>query len=241
MLPLRDDIPSRRFPIVTLLIIILNAGVFLWELGLGSRLDDVLWMLGVVPVRYTIQEVADLFGWSEQALPFLSSMFLHGGWTHLLGNMWTLWIFGDNVEDRLGRGRYLVLYLTGGVAAAWLHIHTNAMSTVPTIGASGAIAAVMGAYFRLYPHARVEMVVPPFILGPYFVMPAVVFLGWWFVLQFFNGTLSLVADPAMAGGIAWWAHIGGFVFGAMLCSIVKIRRFHVRQSTAYPEQFWGDR
>jgi membrane associated rhomboid family serine protease len=228
MLPLRDDIPSRRFPIVTLLLIAANGLAFLWELGLGRRLPDALLLLGIVPVRYTVGEVAGLFTWREQLAPFLTSMFLHGGWTHLLGNMWTLWIFGDNVEDRLGRLRYLALYLLGGVAAALLHIFTNIHSPVPTIGASGAIAAVMGAYFRLYPHARVEMVIPPFFLGPLFVVPAVVFLGWWFILQFFNGTLSLLASPGAAGGIAWWAHIGGFVFGAMLCSVVKVKRFYRR-------------
>jgi hypothetical protein len=228
MIPLRDDIPSRRFPVVTLGLIGLNVLAFFWELSLGRRLQEMLLLGGIVPVRYTVREVADLFSWREQLLPFFSSMFLHGGWTHLLGNVWTLWIFGDNVEDRLGRPRYLSLYLLGGVVAAVLHIFTNATSTVPTIGASGAIAAVMGAYFRLYPHARVEMVIPPFFLGPLFVVPAVVFLGWWFILQFFNGTLSLLANPAQAGGVAWWAHIGGFVFGALLCSVVKVKRFYRR-------------
>jgi hypothetical protein len=228
MLPLRDNIPSQRFPIVTVGLIAANVAAFIWELGLGRHLQDALLMWGLVPVRYTVGEVAELFTWREQVAPFLTSMFLHGGWTHLLGNVWTLWIFGDNVEDRLGRSRYLALYLLGGVAAALLHIFTNAHSPVPTIGASGAIAAVMGAYFRLYPHARVEMVIPPFFLGPLFVVPAVVFLGWWFILQFFNGTLSLLASPGAAGGIAWWAHIGGFVFGALLCSVVKVKRFYRR-------------
>ncbi len=228
MLPLRDNIPSRRFPVVTVLLIAVNLAAFVWELGLGRRLQDALLLLGIVPVRYTVAEVSELFSLPEQLWPFLSSMFLHGGWTHLLGNMWTLWIFGDNVEDRLGHLRFLVFYLCGGVAAALLHIFTNADSPVPTIGASGAIAAVMGGYFRLYPHARVEMVIPPFFLGPYFVVPAVVFLGWWFILQFFNGTLSLLAQPDAVGGIAWWAHIGGFVFGAMLCSVIKVKRFYRR-------------
>jgi len=228
MLPLRDDIPSRRYPAVTVTIIVINVLVFFMELDMGPRLHEWLLLWGIVPVRYTVPEIAELFDWREQAMPFLSSMFLHGGWTHLLGNMWTLWIFGDNVEDRLGRPRYIALYLIGGLAAAMLHIFTNAHSTIPTIGASGAIAAVMGAYFRLYPHARVEMVIPPFFLGPFFVVPAVVFLGWWFILQFFNGTLSLLASPEQGGGIAWWAHIGGFVFGAMLCSVIKVRRFYRR-------------
>lgn len=228
MLPLRDNIPSRRYPIITTTIIAVNVLVFLWELSLGEKLQDVVLFLGIIPVRYTDGEVAALFTWPEQVVPFFSSMFLHGGWTHLIGNMWTLWIFGDNVEDRLGRIRFIIFYLFGGFAAALLHIFTNVESAVPTIGASGAIAAVMGAYFRLYPHAKIEMVVPPFFLGPMFVVPAVVFLGWWFILQFFNGTLSLLAVPTSVGGIAWWVHIGGFVFGAMLCSIVKVRRFYCR-------------
>ncbi|MBI4663615.1 MAG: rhomboid family intramembrane serine protease [Verrucomicrobia bacterium] len=113
--------------------------------------------------------------------------------------------------------------------AALLHLFTNANSPIPTIGASGAVAAVMGAYFLLYPHANVVMVMPPFFLGPLFVVPAVLFLGWWFILQFFSGTLSLMGDPSRAGGIAWWAHIGGFVFGAFLCSVVKVKRFYRRK------------
>ena len=228
MFPLRDDIPSQRFPVVTLMLIALNVVSFLFELLLGTNLQEFLLHWAIVPVRYTLPEVERLFSFPEQALPFLSSMFLHGGWTHLVANMWSLWIFGDNVEDRLGRFPFLCFYLLGGIIAALLHIYTNADSPVPTIGASGAIAAVMGAYLRLYPHANVAMLIPPFFLGPFFVVPAVAFLGWWFILQFFNGTLSLLADPSQAGGIAWWAHIGGFVFGALLCSVVKVRDFYRR-------------
>ena len=196
VLPIRDNIPSRRFPTATLAIIAVNALVFLWELQLGPQnLERAFVELAIIPVRYSIPEIAQSFSLSEQVLPFFSSMFLHGGWLHLIGNMWTLWIFGDNVEDRLGRGRYLLLYLASGVAAALLHIYTNLDSQMPTIGASGAIAGVMGSYFRFYPQARVETVIPPFIFGPYFVLPAVLFLGCWFLLQFFNGALSLAASP----------------------------------------------
>ncbi len=151
-------------------------------------------------------------------------MFLHGGWLHLLGNMWTLWIFGDNVEDRLGRLRYIG-YLAGGIAAALLHIMTNAGSPVLTIGASGASAVVMGAYFRFYPFAKVETLIPPFFSARPFVLPAVLFLGWWFLLQFFNGTLNLgVRGPAGFSGVAWWTHVGGFVFGFLTCLPAKSRR-----------------
>jgi len=204
MLPIRDDIPSSRFPAVTVGIIAVNVLVFLQELKLGSRLDDMLVEFAIIPARYTVPDVARLFSLPQQVFALFSSMFLHGGWLHLLGNMWTLWIFGDNVEDRLGRVRYLGLYLAGGLAAALLHIFTNAGSGVPTIGASGAIAAVMGAYFRFYPHARIQTLVPPFFFGPYFVLPAVLFLGWWFLLQFFNGALSLHASGQGFSGVAWW-------------------------------------
>jgi membrane associated rhomboid family serine protease len=217
MIPLRDHNRSARFPAVTLALIGINVAAFLWELSLGRELDRALFHLGVVPVRYTDPTIGGYFTLLEQMVPFLSSMFLHGGWLHLIGNLWTLWIFGDNVEDRLGRGRYLALYLVGGVAAAVLHVLTNADSKLPTIGASGAVAAVMGAYFRFFPHARIDAVIPPFVFGPVIMLPAVLFLGLWFVLQFFNGTLALAAGGRQFGGIAWWAHIGGFVFGLLVC------------------------
>jgi membrane associated rhomboid family serine protease len=156
-------------------------------------------------------------------------MFLHGGWLHLFGNMWTLWIFGDNVEDRLGHGRFLGLYVISGFAAGLVHIITNPHSGVPTIGASGAVAGIMGAYFRFFPHARVETVIPPFFFGPVFVLPALIFLGWWFLLQFFNGALSLLARSGDFAGVAWWAHVGGFAVGMILVLFARRkppRRLH---------------
>jgi membrane associated rhomboid family serine protease len=220
MLPLRDDIPSRRVPVVTIVLILINLMVFLWELGLGPRLEHALLSLSIIPVRYTDPEIRLHFGWMELVTPFFTSLFLHGGWLHLFSNLWVLWIFGDNVEDRLGHRRFLLFYLAAGVAASALHILTNPHSHLFTLGASGAIAGVMGAYFRLYPRARVLTLIPPFVLGPYFVLPAVVFLGFWFLLQFFSGTLSLGAD-AGAGGVAWWAHVGGFAFGVVCCLFVR--------------------
>jgi membrane associated rhomboid family serine protease len=213
VLPLHDDIPTRRIPMVTIGLITLNVLLFLWEILLGLRAEQALLQFTLIPVRYTSAEIAAHFGWFDQLYPFLTSMFLHGGWLHLLGNIWILWIFGDNVEDRLGPGRYLLLYLSGGIAASLLHILSNPDSHVPTLGASGAIAAVMGGYFRFFPHARVLTVIPPFIFGPYLVVPAVLFLGFWFLLQMVSGTLELgrVGD---VGGVAWWAHVGGFLFGA---------------------------
>jgi len=208
MLPLRDDIPSRTIPVVTVTIIILNALAFFYELSLGRQIEHLLLDWAIVPRRYTDPDVARHFSIPEQATPFLTSMFLHGGWLHLIGNMWTLWIFGDNVEDRLGHRKFLGLYLLSGFAAGLVHILTNTDSMLPTIGASGAVAGVMGAYFRFFPHARVETVIPPLFFGPVFVVPAVIFLGWWFLLQFFNGTVSLIASRSDFGGVAWWAHVG---------------------------------
>jgi membrane associated rhomboid family serine protease len=130
--------------------------------------------------------------------------------------MWTLWIFGDNVEDHLGRGRFIVLYLVGGLMAGLVHVYTNAGSMLPTIGASGAVAAVMGAYFRFFPRARIEMIIPPLFF--IFEVPALFFLGWWFLLQFFNGTLTLLGGRGDFGGVAWWAHVGGFIFGFLAVS-----------------------
>src|SRR2546428_12276204 len=224
MLPIRDDIPSSRFPAATVAIIAVNVLVFLRELQLGPQLEDMLVSFAIIPARYTQPKVAQLFSVPQQVFALFSSMFLHGGWLHLLGNMWTLWIFGDNVEDRLGRARYLGLYLAGGFAAALLHIYTNAGSPVPTIGASGAIAGIMGAYFRFFPSARVETLVPPFFFGPIFVLPAVVFLGWWFLLQFFNVAISLGTRGAAAfSGIAWWARVGGCLFGFSVCRFARRR------------------
>ena len=218
MLPIRDNIPSRRFPAATLAIIAVNTLIFLWELQLGPRrLERAFVELAIIPIRYSNPDIAHFFSLGEQIRPFFSSMFLHGGWLHLIGNIWTLWIFGDNVEDRLGRGKYLLLYLASGIVAALVHIYTNLGSRVPTIGASGAIAGVMGAYFRFFPHARIETMIPPFLFGPYYVLPAVLFLGWWFLLQFFNGALSLAAGQQGFGRIAWWAHVGGFAFGLAVC------------------------
>src|SRR5437660_10794721 len=152
MIPFRDNIPSRTFPLINISIIVTNVLVFFYELSLGGRgLDRLITHYGVVPAAVLAWPQSDL-AFAAVVVPFFTSMFLHGGWLHLIGNMWYLWIFGDNVEDRLGRGKYLLLYLASGLAAALLHIYTNIGSRMPTIGASGAIAGVMGAYFRFYPH-----------------------------------------------------------------------------------------
>jgi len=223
MFPIKDSVPSRSVPVVTRALILINVIVFFFELMVPQQsIEQMFYLFGVVPARFTHPDWAAYVGFPvDNYWPILTHQFLHGGWFHIIANMWTLWIFGDNVEDRLGRGKYLALYLASGVAAALMHIYTNVGSQVPTIGASGAIAGVMGAYFRFFPHARVETVIPPFIFGPFFVLPAVLFLGWWFLLQFFNGALSLGAAGKGFGGIAWWAHVGGFAFGVLVCLFAR--------------------
>ncbi len=228
MIPIRDSSPRRGIAYVTKGLILLNAIVFLWELTQSRQLGHAFISYAIVPARYMHPAAAAEYfgpfpGWGAALLPFLTSMFLHGGWVHLLGNMWVLWIFGDGVEARLVHGRYLLLYLASGLFSASFHILTNPNSGLPTIGASGAIAGVMGAYFRFFPFARVEALIPPFFFGPTFVLPAVVFLGWWFLLPFFNGALSLGARGGF-GGVAWWAHVGGFLFGLIVCWPMPRRR-----------------
>ncbi len=212
MIPLRDTIQSRNYPVVNVTIIVINVLVYLFQTAQGHNLTKFIFTYGLVPARYSVEGIAAHFTLFEQVFSFFSFMFLHGGFWHLLGNMWSLYIFGDNVEDRLGSGRYLFFYLLCGFASGLTHLFTNTHSQVPTIGASGAIAGVMGGYFLLYPNSRILTFIPIFFI-PYFIeIPAFVFLGLWFVFQF----LSATAAPAQGGGIAWWAHIGGFVFGIIL-------------------------
>ncbi|QCQ22840.1 rhomboid family intramembrane serine protease [Desulfoglaeba alkanexedens ALDC] len=224
MIPLRDVNHSNRVPVVTYAIIACCVVAFLYELALGREIERFFHLYGLVPIRYTEPKIAAHFSFFEQVLPFFTSMFLHGGWLHLIGNMWTLYIFGDNVESALGRGRYFAFYVLCGLAAALIHLVTNLDSRIPTIGASGAIAGVMGAYFVLYPHARILALVPIFFFLQLVEVPAYVFLGFWFLIQFFSGTLSVLGGQVQAGGIAWWAHIGGFGAGVLLLRVFKVRR-----------------
>jgi len=212
MIPLRDTVQSRNYPVVRNALIIVNVLVFIWELLQGADLQSAFYLYGVVPVRYSNPDIGMHFNFLEQILPFFSSMFLHGGFFHLLGNMWFLYIFGDNVEDRLGPLRFLVFYLAAGVASALIHLSTNWNSQLPTIGASGAIAGVMGAYFLLYPRARILTMFPIFFFPFFFELPAFFFLGFWALIQLLYGTVG----SGSAGGVAWWAHVGGFLFGLAL-------------------------
>jgi membrane associated rhomboid family serine protease len=206
-------------PIVTWLIIAANVGVFLLETSLSPvQLDRLIRLYGVVP-RRLVQD----FGVAQVATIF-SAMFLHGGWFHLISNMWALYLFGDNVEDRMGHGRFLLFYGFCGVAAALVQVLAAPDSPVPMVGASGAIAGVLGAYFVLFPRARVITFVPLYFL-PYLVeIPALFYLAFWFISQLFNGLFALTMASNIMGGVAWWAHVGGFVAGMVLVRLFIVRR-----------------
>ncbi len=218
MIPLRDAIRSKNFPAVNFIVIGLNIVVFIWQLAQGPNLREALYLYGMVPLRYSDPELSAHFTWFQQYLPFLSSMFLHGGFLHIIGNMWFLYIFGDNIEDRLGHVRYLIFYLLCGVAAGLVHLFTNWNSNIPTIGASGAISGVMGAYLLLYPQSRVLTLIPIFFFFQFIEIPAFIFLGYWLLIQLFSASLT----PRNIGGIAFWAHIGGFIAGLIFVKILDM-------------------
>jgi len=216
MIPLYDTLHSRRFPIVNWLLIALNALVFLYEIRLSpAGLDKLTRTWGLVPSQLMAHPATT---W----VTIFTAMFLHGGWFHILSNMWVLFIFGDNIEDRLGGGRYLFFYLLSGVAAALLESFVLRGSSVPMIGASGAIAGVLGAYLILYPHARIASLVPILFIFTIIEIPAVLFLLFWFASQLFSGWLTL--QGSSGSGIAWWAHVGGFVFGMLAVHLFTQRR-----------------
>lgn len=219
MIPLRDTIPSRNCAVANLAIIGVNVVVFLVQMVQGPHIEQFMFTYGLVPARYSVPFYAAHFTLGQQLFSLVSFMFLHGGFWHLLGNMWFLYIFGDNVEDRLGSFSYLAFFLIAGLISGLFHLIINIHSPVPTIGASGAIAGVMGAYLVLFPNARILTLIP-IIFIPWIVeIPAFFFLGLWFVLQ----VASAGAGQAYASGIAWWAHIGGFLFG-----IIAMKAFGVK-------------
>ncbi|MDP2647066.1 MAG: rhomboid family intramembrane serine protease [Desulfobacterales bacterium] len=218
MIPLRDTTPSENYPIVNNLIIGINVLIFLLEISQGDDSGRFLYIYGLVPARYSVPQIAAYFSFGQQLFSLLSFMFLHGGLWHLLGNMWSLYIFGDNVEDRLGHLRYLLFYLLCGVTSGLWHFFFNQHSNIPTIGASGSIAGVMGAYFILHPRSKILTLIPILFI-PYFIeIPAFFFLGLWLLLQFLNAAGS----QGGAGGIAWWAHIGGFIFGMIFLKVFTL-------------------
>ncbi len=215
MIPLRDLNPRATTPIITVLLIVANVVAFIYQLTLGPRAgQELLYTLGMIPARVPLVFSGHKVTLVQAFLPLVSSMFLHGGFLHLIGNMWFLWVFGDNVEDHFGHFNYLVFYLACGVVGGVAHTLANLESTVPAVGASGAISGVLGAYIVLYPRARVLTLVPLVFLFFTVQLPAFVILGYWFLIQFFSGLGSLAAHST--GGVAFWAHIGGVVIGARL-------------------------
>jgi len=215
MIPIRDEIKTHRTPIVNYVLILINVAVFLWTCFFNANPVAVYSEFALFP--YKIQQGLDVGDMRD----ILTSMFLHAGWFHLLGNMLYLWIFGDNIEDRLGHLRYLLFYLAGGVFAAFAHYFTNPYSTIPTVGASGAIAAVLGAYLVIYPQSRIYTFIPIGFFARLTLVPAVVVLTLWFIMQLFSGVGSLGLGDQV--GTAYWAHIGGFVFGLLIGLIFKKR------------------
>ncbi|MCK4905551.1 rhomboid family intramembrane serine protease [bacterium] len=235
MIPLKNDIPRNTFPLIVLLLILINILLFFHEISLGKSLELFIKNYGVIPVNF-FSNKADLF---SRGYTLITSIFLHGSWMHLLGNMWFLWIFGKDIEDRLGHLRYIIFYLVCGIAGGLAHIYVNPASAIPTIGASGAISGILGAYFILYPFARILTAVPIFTKSPLFVfaqrklggiffyfikLPAFFFLGLWFLIQFFSGTSSILTESTSMGEVAWWAHIGGFAAGIILVPFFLIGR-----------------
>jgi membrane associated rhomboid family serine protease len=216
MIPIRDQIPTRRVPVVNYLLIAANILVFMLQLLSGPNQESLVYQFAMIPANFTsgldLGDVTDIF----------TSMFMHAGLAHIAGNMLYLWIFGDNVEDSMGAGKYLSFYLVGGAVASLTHILTNPGSQIPTVGASGAIAAVLGAYLVLYPQSRVMTIIPLGFFMRVTLVPASIVLGLWFILQLFSGLLSLGGPDV--GGVAFWAHIGGFVVGVVMAKLLADRR-----------------
>ena len=221
MIPIRDDQPRFSTPFVTYFLIAINVVIFLMEFALDpASLRGLIYEFGMVPSHVTALISGGHSSPAVALVPVFTSMFLHGSWMHVIGNMWFLWIFGDNVEDYLGHFKYLAFYLVSGVAAALAQIVVNPLSTVPNVGASGAIAGVLGAYFILYPKARVLT----WLFYFFFYVPAWVMLGYWFVYQFLSGAATSITQAGQnSGGIAFWAHVGGFVSGIVLIKILPER------------------
>lgn len=218
MIPLRDTIPSRSFPIVTLLLILTNVLIFLWEVFIldARQAEGILFNYGLIPDKVRLAGVSSLFDLRIIVFrPFFSNMFLHGGWGHLIANMWILFIFGDNVEDRMGKVRYFLFYILCGLVASLTHFVLHRNSPVPAIGASGAISGVMAAYMVMFPKSTIISFIPIFIIPFLLPIPAIIYIGIWFLGQLLSGTTSLMLS-SQATGIAFWAHIGGFLGGLLL-------------------------
>ena len=219
MIPISTAVPSRYPPIITWVLIATNCGVFLFQQSLSpAELNEFIDRFALIPARFFASADTDLT--AGYFLPFVTMMFLHGGWLHLIFNMWTLWLFWPTIEDRLGHGRYVVFYFCCGIAASFAQAAFNPTSTVPALGASGAIAGVLGCYMGLFPFARIIVLVPILFIPLFFELPAMLFIGFWFVIQVLQGITDLLV-PSSAGGVAWWAHIGGFIVGLILIPFIQ--------------------
>ncbi|HEY0799682.1 MAG TPA: rhomboid family intramembrane serine protease [Steroidobacteraceae bacterium] len=234
MIPIRNTVPSRYPPAVTWILIAANCLVFLLQQSLDpDELEQFLSQFALIPVRYSELVPGESDLGAGDFLPLLSMMFLHGGWLHLIMNMWMLWLFGPTIEDRQGHGRYLAFYLACGLAASVAHVGFNPGSTVPALGASGAIAGILGAYMRLFPMARLVVVVPILFIPIFVEVYAFAFIGLWFFLQLLQSMVELM-QPSSAGGVAWWAHIGGFITGFTLGPLLV--QSEQRYRAYYPDE-----
>lgn len=223
MIPLRDTIPSRRTAWVTRALLLANVAVFAAELKQGPGLEAFVFRFGVVPAHWIVSSAGDFLEWPSLFLTLLTSQFLHGGFLHLASNMLYLWIFADNVEDRLGHARFLLLYVASGIAAAVTQLLLTPRSSIPMVGASGAIAGVLGAYLLMFPGARIVTLVPLGLFLETIEVPAYLFLGFWFLIQWVEG-LTTIGQVADVGGVAIWAHIGGFVSGLIGVALLRPQR-----------------
>jgi rhomboid family protein len=223
-IPLKDNIRRQTFWVATLGLIAVNTAVFVFELSLGPQLNQFVYIFGLVPARYATAHGIILTSLDTFLVPVFTSMFIHGGWLHLIGNMLFLFVFGRSVEDRYGHGRFLALYFLSGFGAAITHIIFNAGSKVPTIGASGAIAGILGAYLISFPTARITTLIPLLFFFWTIRLPALLVLVYWFLIQFVAGFQMLAIESATHGGVAWWAHVGGFLLGMILAVTLPKRR-----------------
>jgi membrane associated rhomboid family serine protease len=234
MIPIRNAVPSRYPPVITWMLIGTNCLVFLFQSSLSpDELELLLRQFALIPARYSEVAAGGIDLAAGDILPFFSMMFLHGGWLHLILNMWTLWLFGPTIEDRLGHSRYLAFYLVCGLAASITHVMFNPTSNIPALGASGAIAGILGCYMRLFPLSRVVVVVPILFIPLFFEVHAFVFIGLWFLVQILESTMALL-QPSSTGDVAWWAHVGGFLAGFILGPLLV--RSEQRYRVYYPDE-----
>ncbi len=235
MIPLKDTIPRIGFPFMTWLLIATNGIIFVFEISIPKDLLlRLFYHFGLVPAKYTYPSWAIIHGLPfDDYLSFFTNMFLHGGWLHIIGNMWFLYLFGSRVEEHMGHARFLVFYLLAGIAASAAYFAIDIHSKIPEFGASGAIAGVMGAYMVMFPKARILTLIPIFFLPFFIQVSAFVYVGYWFLLQIVSGTLSF-ASQSSQGGVAWWAHVGGFAAGILLLPFFRRKGRSYRKF--YPDE-----